>query len=81
MDSAAVEITLDLYKVYVWMDPNGRFANLGLTDDPNDVYGSNDPFIFEYYANDVRHALEQFIDDGNLLDPGLNIERIEVKRA
>ena len=72
MDSAAVEITLDLYKVYVWMDPNGRFANLGLTDDP---------FIFEYYGRDARHTLEQFVDDGNLLDPGLNIERIEVKRA
>ena len=68
----AVEITLDLYKVYVWMDPNDRFTNLGLTADP---------FIFEYYANDARHTLEQFIDDGNLLDPGLNIERIEVKRA
>ena len=72
MESAAVEITLDLYKVYVWMDPNDRFTNLGLTADP---------FIFEYYANDARHTLEQFIDDGNLLDPGLKFERIEVKRA
>ena len=54
------------------MDPNDRFVNLGLTADP---------FIFEYYGHDARHTLEQFIDDGNLLDPGLKFERIEVKRA
>ena len=71
-----VEEPLDLYMIYLWVDQNGRFGrpDLGLTDVP---------FMFEFYAEDARHALEQF----DFYDPtafvGVDdviITRIEVKQ-
>ena len=69
-----VEEPLDLYMVYLWVDQNGRFGrpDLGLTDVP---------FQFEFFAEDARHALEQFSDDGGLLDEDILISRIEVKQV
>ena len=69
-----VEEPLDLYMVYLWVDPNGRIGrqDLGL---------SNVPFMFEFFAEDARHALEQFSDDGSLLDEDILISRIEVKQV
>ena len=69
-----VEEPLDLYMVYLWVDQNGRFGrpDLGLTDVP---------FMFEFFAMDARHALEQFSNDGTLLDEEVLITRIEVKQV
>ena len=69
-----VEEPLDLYMVYLWVDQNGRFGrpDLGLSDVP---------FMFEFFAEDARHALEQFSDDGTLLDEEVLITRIEVKQV
>ena len=72
--SGLVDEPLDLYMVYLWVDQNGRFGrpDLGLTDIP---------FQFEFFAEDARHALEQFSDDGGLLDEDILISRIEVKQV
>ena len=69
-----VEEPLDLYMIYLWVDQNGRFGrpDLGLSDVP---------FMFEFFAEDARHALEQFSDDGTLLDEEVLITRIEVKQV
>ena len=69
-----VKEPLDLYMIYLWVDQNGRFGrpDLGLTDIP---------FQFEFFAEDARHALEQFSDDGGLLDEDILISRIEVKQV
>ncbi len=37
--------------------------------------------MFEFFAEDARHALEQFMDDENLLSSEINLERIEVKQV
>jgi hypothetical protein len=72
-----VKEPLDLYMIYLWVDQNGRFGrpDLGLTDIP---------FQFEFWAEDARHALEQF----DFYDPtafvGVDdviISRVEVKQV
>ena len=72
--SRLVDEPLDRYMIYLWVDQNGRFGrpDLGLTDIP---------FQFEFFAEDARHALEQFSDDGGLLDEDILISRIEVKQV
>ena len=75
--SGLVDEPLDRYMIYLWVDQNGRFGrpDLGLTDIP---------FQFEFWAQDARHALEQF----DLYDPtdfvGIDdviISRLEVKQV
>ena len=72
-----VDEPLDRYMIYLWVDQNGRFGrpDLGLTDIP---------FQFEFWAEDARHALEQF----DFYDPtafvGVDdviISRLEVKQV
>jgi hypothetical protein len=72
--SGLVDEPLDLYMVYLWIHPEGRFGNgkLGLSDDP---------FMFEFYAVDARHAMEQFMNDDGLLASEIDLERIEIKRV
>ena len=75
--SRLVDEPLDRYMIYLWVDQNGRFGrpDLGLTDIP---------FQFEFWAEDARHALEQF----DFYDPtafvGVDdviISRLEVKQV
>ena len=75
--SRLVDEPLDRYMIYLWVDQNGRFGrpDLGLTDIP---------FQFEFFAEDARHALEQF----DFYDPtafvGVDdviISRLEVKQV
>ena len=75
--SRLVDEPLDRYMIYLWVDQNGRFGrpDLGLTDIP---------FQFEFWAQDARHALEQF----DFYDPtafvGVDdviISRLEVKQV
>ena len=65
-----VEEPLDLYMVYLYPNPDGQYLG-----------NSEIPFMFEFYAEDARHALEQFMDDENLLSSEINLERIEVKQV
>ena len=72
-----VEEPLDLYMIYLWVDQNGRFGrpDLGLTDIP---------FQFEFFAEDARHALEQFDFEDDTAFVGVQevlISRIEVKKV
>ena len=64
-----VEEPLDLYMVYLWVDQNGQYLG-----------SSQEPFMFEFFAEDARHALEQFMDDENLLSSEIDLIRIEVKQ-
>ena len=75
--SRLVDEPLDRYMIYLWVDQNRRFGrpDLGLTDIP---------FQFEFWAQDARHALEQF----DFYDPtafvGVDdviISRLEVKQV
>ena len=62
---------LDLYMVYLYPDPDGKYMG-----------DSEDPFMFEFYANDVRHAMEQFMDMGtSFLSPEIDISKIEIKQV
>ena len=61
---------LDLYMVYLYPNPDGQYLG-----------SSEIPFMFEFFADDARHALEQFMDDENLLSSEINLERIEVKQV
>ena len=61
---------LDLYMVYLYPNPDGQYLG-----------NSEIPFMFEFYAEDARHALEQFSNDGTLLDEEVLITRIEVKQV
>ena len=61
---------LDLYMVYLWAEFTQ--PDLGLSDIP---------FMFEFFAEDARHALEQFSNDESLLDEEVRISRIEVKQV
>ena len=61
---------LDLYMVYLYPNPDGQYLG-----------SSQEPFMFEFFAEDARHALEQFSNDGTLLDEEVLITRIEVKQV
>ena len=61
---------LDLYMVYLFPNPDGQYLG-----------NSQVPFMFEFYADDARHAMEQFMDDENLLSSEINLVRIEVKQV
>ena len=61
---------LDLYMVYLYPNPDGQYLG-----------SSQEPFMFEFFADDARHAVEQFMDDENLLSSEINLERIEVKQV
>ena len=66
-----VDEPLDLYMVYLYPDPDGKYMG-----------DSEDPFMFEFYANDVRHAMEQFMDMGtSFLSPEIDIARVEIKQV
>ena len=65
-----VEKPLDLYMVYLYPDTNGQYLG-----------DSEDPFMFEFYANDARHAMEQFMDDECLLSPEIDISKVEIKQV
>jgi hypothetical protein len=61
---------LDLYMVYLYPNPDGKYLG-----------DSELPFMFEFYANDARHALEQYMDDECLLSPEIDISRVEIKQV
>ena len=65
-----VEKPLDLYMVYLYPDTNGQYLG-----------DSEDPFMFEFYANDARHAMEQCMDDDGLITSEIDLERIEIKQV
>ena len=65
-----VEKPLDLYMVYLYPDTNGQYLG-----------DSEDPFMFEFYAVDARHAMEQFMDDDGLITSEIDLERIEIKQV
>ena len=65
-----VEKPLDLYMVYLYPDTNGQYLG-----------DSEDPFMFEFYANDARHAMEQFMDDDGLITSEIDLERIVIKQV
>ena len=65
-----VEKPLDLYMVYLYPDTNGQYLG-----------DSEDPFMFEFYANDARHAMDQFMDDDGLITSEIDLERIEIKQV
>ena len=61
---------LDLYMVYLYPNPDGQYLG-----------NSQVPFMFEFYADDARHAMEQFMDDELLLSPEIDIVRVEIKQV
>ena len=61
---------LDLYMVYLYPNPDGQYLG-----------NSQVPFMFEFYADDARHAMEQFMNDENLLSPEIDIVRVEIKQV
>ena len=66
-----VKKPLDLYMVYLYPDTDGQYLG-----------DSEDPFMFEFWANDARHAMEQFMDVGmSFLSPEIDLIKIEVKQV
>ena len=61
---------LDLYMVYLYPNPDGKYLG-----------NSELPFMFEFYAEDARHAMEQYMDDECLLSPEIDIARVEIKQV
>ena len=61
---------LDLYMVYLYPNPNGYYLG-----------NSEIPFMFEFWAVDARHAMEQFTDDEHLLASEIDIARVEIKQV
>ena len=61
---------LDLYMVYLYPDPDGKYLG-----------NSEIPFMFEFYAEDARHAMEQFTNDEHLLASEIDISRVEIKQV
>ena len=61
---------LDLYMVYLYPNPDGQYLG-----------NSQVPFMFEFYADDARHAMEQFMDDECLLSPEIDISKVEIKQV
>ena len=37
--------------------------------------------MFEFWANDARHAMEQYMDDECLLSSEIDISRVEIKQV
>ena len=61
---------LDLYMVYLYPNPDGKYLG-----------NSEIPFMFEFYADDARHAMEQFTNDEHLLASEIDISRVEIKQV
>ena len=61
---------LDLYMVYLYPNPDGKYLG-----------NSELPFMFEFFADDARHAMEQFMDDDGLITSEIDLERIEIKQV
>ena len=38
------------------------------------------PFQFAFTADDARHAMEQFMDDQELLDPSIKTWAVEIRK-
>ena len=68
--SGLVDEPLDLYMVYLYPNPNGYYLG-----------NSEIPFMFEFWAVDARHAMEQFTDDEHLLASEIDIARVEIKQV
>ena len=68
--SGLVDEPLDLYMVYLYPNPDGKYLG-----------DSEMPFMFEFYAVDARHAMEQFTDDEHLLASEIDIARVEIKQV
>ena len=68
--SGLVDEPLDLYMVYLYPNPDGKYLG-----------DSEMPFMFEFYAVDARHAMEQFTEDECLLSPEIDISRVEIKQV
>ena len=47
---------------------------------PTDTKYPTDPFQFVFKAEDARHAMEQFMDDPELLDPSIKTWAIEIRK-
>ena len=56
--------------VYLYPNPDGKYLG-----------NSEIPFMFEFWADDARHAMEQFTNDEHLLASEIDLERIEIKRV
>ena len=65
-----VDEPLDLYMVYLYPDPDGKYMG-----------NSEIPFMFEFWADDARHAMEQFTNDEHLLASEIDISRVEIKQV
>ena len=65
-----VDEPLDLYMVYLYPDPDGKYMG-----------NSEIPFMFEFWADDARHAMEQFTNDEHLLASEIDIARVEIKQV
>ena len=56
--------------VYLYPNPDGKYLG-----------DSEMPFMFEFYAVDARHAMEQFTEDECLLSPEIDIARVDIKQV
>ena len=65
-----VDEPLDLYMVYLYPNPDGKYLG-----------NSEIPFMFEFWAEDARHAMEQFTNDEHLLASEIDISRVEIKQV
>lgn len=68
--SGLVDEPLDLYMVYLYPNPDGKYLG-----------NSEIPFMFEFWADDARHAMEQFTNDEHLLASEIDIARVEIKQV
>ena len=68
--SRLVDEPLDLYMVYLYPNPDGKYLG-----------NSEIPFMFEFWADDARHAMEQFTNDEHLLASEIDISRVEIKQV
>ena len=68
--SRLVDEPLDLYMVYLYPNPDGKYLG-----------NSEIPFMFEFWAEDARHAMEQFTNDEHLLASEIDISRVEIKQV
>ena len=65
-----VDEPLDLYMVYLYPNPDGKYLG-----------NSEIPYMFEFWAEDARHAMEQFTDEEHLLASEIDIARVEIKQV
>ena len=68
--SRLVAEPLALYMVYLYPNPDGKYLG-----------NSEIPFMFEFWADDARHAMEQFTNDEHLLASEIDITRVEIKQV